>query len=160
MKAYQIFARMDAAQSVEFMGVMKDKAPGAFAQALQAASAVMKARPVYLKRQPFERRAEAVRRCLSRVAGNALAEELLATYFLDCRKSLLTEWLDILGLEHEDGILQADNPECPPAEKLSAAIATLRGKDDPDVELLLQAFAAQSAIDWPELDQQLEVSAA
>ncbi len=87
------------------------------------------------------------------MASGPIAEEILATYFLECRKELLTEWLDQLGLEHEEGVLADSNPECPDEDKLGKAVETYRGQDDdPDRELLLRAFASQSAIDWPALD--------
>ena len=94
-----------------------------------------------------------LRRTLSRVGANLVADELLAIYFLECRKPLLLEWLDLVGLAHEDGTLKDETPAQPPATELSAAVAKYRGAgDDPDRELLLRAFAAQNAIEWPALD--------
>lgn len=156
MRSYQVFAAMSAERANGFLRTLKEKAPGMFAQAVAAASASMKARPIYLSRQPFEKRAQAVRRALARVSANPVAEELLAVYFLDCRKELLVEWLDTLGIEHEDGTLRADAPPPPPDAELGRAVKSFRDKDaDPDRELLLRAFAAQSAIDWPGLEAHL-----
>jgi hypothetical protein len=115
-------------------------------------------------RQPHAKRAELVRRALARVAASAVAEELLAVYFLDCRKELLVEWLDAVGLEHEDGTLKADAPPCPEAGKLAKAVERFRGAasqggdpgDRAERELLLRAFAAQTAVDWPALEKLLE----
>ena len=64
------------------------------------------------------------------IAANVVADELLAVYFLECRKDLLTEWLDLLGLEHEDGTLADDEPTAPADEALQKAIAEYRAKDD------------------------------
>ena len=59
----------------------------------------------------------------------------------------------LVGLAHEDGTLKDDEPAQPAASELAAAVAKYRGAgDDPDRELLLRAFAAQSAIEWPALD--------
>jgi hypothetical protein len=57
-----------------------------------------------------------------------------------------------VGLEHDEGILKDENP-CPPAkEELEKATKRfLEGDQVEDRELLLRAFAAQSAIDWPDL---------
>ena len=161
MRAFQIFAAMPPDRATEVLRGIAERSPAMFAQALLAASAALKARPVYLNRQPFERRANAVRRTVARVASNALAEELLAVYFLECRKPLLVEWLDTLGVEHEDGMLADAAPAPPPTEQLRAALKSFRtAQDEDDRELLLRAFAAQSAIDWPELDDLLEPTAA
>ena len=48
----------------------------------------------------------------------ALAEEMLASYFLECRKELLAEWLDGLGIEHEKGSLKEEAPTQPDGSKL------------------------------------------
>lgn len=153
MRSYQVFAAMspECAQSV--MSGLSEKSPQTFKQALFAASAAMNARPVYLQRQPFAKQAQAVRRALSRVAANGVAEEILAIYFLECRKELLVEWLDALGLEHEEGTLVEDQPAAPDEKVLrEARDAFCAVDDDADRELLVSAFAAQTAIDWPELE--------
>jgi hypothetical protein len=163
MRAYQVFSRMTDPEASRFLAVLAEKAPALHVQALGAAAAAMRARPQYLMKQPHEKRAEAVRRALARVATSEVAEELLAVYFLDGRKELLTEWLDTIGLEHEEGALKADAPPCPPDAELAKAVERYRGgaKEDGEPgdawerELLLRAFAAQTAVDWPALEKLL-----
>jgi hypothetical protein len=153
MRSYQIFASMSAEQATNLLQGLASKQPAAYAQAVAAAAAALKARPVYLQRQSAEKRAEAVRRALARVTGNAMAGEMLAVYFLDCRKALLVEWLDRLGLEHEDGTLMVDAPPPPPDADLRKAVdGFLSADEDPDRALLLAAFEAQDAIEWPVLE--------
>lgn len=156
MRAFEIFQAMSAERAAEVLGTLEQQAPAAYTQAVAAASAALKARPKFLMRQTPERRAREVRRALARVRANELAEEILATYFLEARRALLVEWLDAVGVEHEEGQLESDAPEPPASETLRSALESFRGKDDdPDRELCLRAFAAQSAIDWPELDEAL-----
>jgi hypothetical protein len=132
--------------------VLVEKSPGVYTQAVAATSAAMNARPKFLMRQPADKRANMVRRTLARVRANDLAEEILAAYFLEGRKQLLTEWLDLVGLDHDEGILESENPPPPPKPRLEEAIQSfLAGEGTEDRELLLRAFAAQSAIDWPDL---------
>ena len=106
MRSYHVFASMSAERAAQMLKPLAQKAPAVFAQAVAVASAALKARPVYLLRQPFAKRAEAVRRALSRVASDPVASEVLAVYFLECRSELLVEWLDTVGLEHEEGTLK------------------------------------------------------
>ena len=128
--------------------------------AVGAAAAARKARPGYLQRPPGEKRAQAVRRALSRVASDPIAAEVLAVYFLECRNELLLEWLDGLGLEHEEGVLSAETPPEPKKAELDQAIDDFLARDDdPDRRLLLSAFAAQESIDWPGLDARVEAAA-
>ncbi len=159
MRPFQIFAAMSAESAAAFFRGLSNDAPAVFNQAVHTASAALKSRPQYLLKQPFEKRAAALRRALSRVSSDGVAEEMLAVYFLECRKELLLEWLDVVGVEHEEGTLKQESPAEPEEKKLRAALKKFRTQDDDaDRELLLRAFAAQSSIDWPKLDGYLEPS--
>jgi hypothetical protein len=153
VKAYQVFARMPPERAQALLEALREGAPAVHAQALAAASAFLRARPQFVQKQRPERRAQLVRQALSRVATSIVAEEVLAAYFLHVKKALLVEWLDALGLEHEEGALKADAPPEPERGLLEKAVSAFRKPDDAaDRELLLQAFAAQSAIAWPTLE--------
>ena len=155
MRPYQLFAAIAPEQARRVLAALQEKAPLAWAQALGLTAGTLKARPVFLQRQPPERRMELVRKALARVAADPVAEEMLAVYFLECRKELVIDWLDRLGVAHEDGTLQGEPAE-PAEKKLRDAVASFRKEatdaDAADRELLLRAFAAQSSIDWPKLD--------
>jgi hypothetical protein len=153
MRSFQVFAAMTPEQATAMLASVKEKVPGMFTQAIAAAAAAFKARPVYVARQPIEKQAASIRRALSRVTASAFAEELLAVYFIECKKDLLVEWLDSLGIEHEDGTLTENAPKQPAKAVLTKAVkAFLAADDDSDRELLLSAYAAQSSVDWPELE--------
>ncbi len=159
MRPHEIFAAMPPEHAEAFFATLAEQCPALFTQAVHAAALAMKSRPQYLFRQPPEKRGAAVRRALARVASGPMAEEVLATYFLECRKEVLTDWLDRVGLEHEEGLLKADAPDSPSQGALDQALKDYRaaaGDDDrDDRELLLRAFAAQASIDWSLLDAQL-----
>jgi hypothetical protein len=157
MRSYQVFAAMSPERATEVMHAIAEAAPVMFASALQLAGATLKTRPSYLQRQPFDRRAAAIRRALARVAANSIAEETLAVYFTECRKELLLEWLELLGVKHEDGILSDEAPPAPAEDELRKTTERFLGTDDDaDRELLLRAFAAQESIDWPILEAVLD----
>lgn len=159
MRSYQVFAQMTPERAAQVMAVLVEDAPAVYTQAVAATSLAMNARPKFLMRQPADKRANMVRRTLARVRANDLAEEILAAYFLESRKELLTEWLDLVGLEHDEGILENENPPQPPRPQLEEAVKSfLAGDGAEDRELLLRAFAAQSAIDWPDLAATFEDS--
>lgn len=133
---------------------IKETAPTIFVQSVHAAAAALKTRPAFLMKQPFAKQAAGVRRALSRVAANPIADETLAMYFLEVRKELLIEWLDQIGIDHDEGALTQDSPEEPSPAKVTEAVEKFRGADDDaDRELLLRAFSAQASIEWPTLDE-------
>ncbi len=159
MRPHQVFGQMTPEHAAQVMAVLAEKSPGVYTQAVAATGMAMNARPKFLLRQPAEKRANMIRRALSRVRANDLAEEVLAAYFLDARRELLTEWLDSVGLKHEKGILQEEDPPPPAKEQLEQATESfLKGAETEDRKLLLRAFAAQSAIDWPDLTAAVEGS--
>ena len=154
MKAYQVFARMTPERARVLLDGLRKEAPGVYTQALGAASVWLRARPQFVLKQPAEKRARLVRQALSRVATNIIAEEVLAAYFLQVKKTLLVEWLDAVGLEHEEGSLKTDAPPEPVRGVLEKAVASFEKPEDAaDRALLLQAFAAQTAIEWPTLEE-------
>lgn len=156
MRSFQVFSEMTPEQAEAFFSRIKEKAPAYFTESLRAASAALKTRPTFLLKQPFPKQVNSLRRALSRVASNPVADEALAMYFLEVRRELLTEWLDGAGIPHEDGALQEDSPAQPAEEQLRKSVAAFRSAaDDDDRELLLRAFAAQGAIEWPVLDELL-----
>ncbi len=157
MKPNQIFASMSPERCEKLLEQVSGEAPEALKQIVASAAVSLKFRPQFLWKQPPAKRAASVRRALARVGASPLAEELLAIYFLQCRLELLREWLDLLGLEHEDGVLQQEVVPSPDPAELAKHVASFRaGSDDEDRELLLRVFSAQSAIDWPALEALLE----
>src|SRR3990172_5586831 len=98
MRSFQIVASLPPERACALLRSLSEKGPVVFAQALGTACIALRSRPVYLQRQPFEKRAEAIRRALSRVAAEPVAAEVLAAYFLECRKALLVEWLERGGV--------------------------------------------------------------
>ena len=157
MRPNQIFAAMSQEKCGQIMEKIAQQSPEAVKQTVAAAAIALKFRPHFLLKQPLEMRVSSVRRALSRTSANALAEELLAVYFLKCRLDLLSEWLDLVGLEHEEGILKSDVVTSPPEAELRTKVASFLAKDgDEDRGLLLKAFAAQTAIAWPVLDELIE----
>ena len=158
MKAYQVFARMTPERTHALLEGLRKGAPAVYTQALGAASVWLKARPQFVQKQTPERRAKLVRQALARFSTSLVAEEVLAAYFLQVKKPLLIEWLDAVGLAHEDGMLTAEAaPPQPERALLEKAVAAYRAKPDDaaDRALLLEAFAAQTAIEWPALEELL-----
>ena len=153
MRPHQIFGEMSQEKCEQVMRKISEEAPDVFRQTVSTAATTLKFRTQYLWKQPIPKRVAAVRRVLARAQSNPLAEELLAIYFLKCRLELLTEWLDLVGLAHEDGMLTDDEACCPDVAVLEEKVKRFRGGKDDDCDLLLQVFAGQAAIDWPALDE-------
>ena len=156
MRPHQIIAGLSGEEFEKIMGAIEAESPEALQSTTVAAAQVLKFRPKFLLKQPPAKRLSSIKGALSRVTAAALAEELLAVYILKCRLPLLEEWLDLMGLEHEEGILTDDDVVCPGADELAQKVETFRKGDDPgERELLMRVFNAQTAIDWPALEELL-----
>ena len=159
MRPHQIFAAMSQDKCAAIMAKIENESPEAVASTVAAAAVTLKFRPKFLLKQPPAKRIASVKRAMSRVTSNDMAEELLAVYFLKCRNELLCEWLDAVGLEHEAGILTQEEVPCPETDELAKKVSDFRGKDDDDDrDLLLRVFSAQTAIVWPALESILDES--
>lgn len=157
MRPHQIIAGMSQEEFDALMGAIGEESPETAQSTTVAAAQVLKFRPKFLMKQPPAKRLKSVKGAMSRVSAEGLAEELLAIYFLKCRLELLTEWLDLMGLEHEEGILTQDEVPCPEKAELEKKVASFRGAGDgTDRDLLLRVFGAQAAIEWPALDEILD----
>ena len=154
MRSNEIFSQMSPDAALAFLDEIHREAPRVEEIALSAAASAFRLRPVFLRKQPRKKQSEWVRQALSRNSFAPVAEELLAEYFLEYHADLLGEMLDLFGLEHEKGVLKGDTPVCPDDAKLADAVAKFRAGENPARrELLLRAFAAQSAIEWPALEK-------
>ena len=157
MRPHQIIAAMSQEKFEQLLGKLNDENPEVIRGTTVAAAQVLKVRPKFLMKQPPAKRMKSIKQAVSRVTANHLAEELLAVYLLKGQLGLLTEWLDLMGLEHEEGILTQEEVPCPDAAELVDKVGQYRAaSDDDDRELLLQVFSGQAAIDWPALDALLE----
>ncbi len=156
MRPHQIIAAMSPERFERLLGRLNDENPEVIRGTTIAAAQVLKFRPKFLLKQPPAKRMKSIQQAVSRVTANHLAEELLAVYLLKCQLALLTEWLDLMGLEHEEGILTQEVVPCPDTAELEKKVAQYRAaSDDEDRELLLQVFSGQAAIEWPALDELL-----
>ena len=156
MRSNEIFARMRPEVAEGFLGELAQADPATAGVILNAIAGAFKLRPKFLRRQPRSRQAEWMRKVLARPGSCEAAEEILASYFLGQHLELLTELLEGLGIEHEEGRLQDENPDCPDPRSLEKTVdAYLEGAHPERRRLLLEAFAAQNAIDWPDLERLL-----
>ena len=88
-----------------------------------AIASTLRFRPVAVRKLPIDKR---VGYLLGAVrVGDALASTLLLALHLGRRRAILAAFLDQLGIEHEDGVIQVDEFETPTAEQFTAAVGAV-----------------------------------
>jgi hypothetical protein len=136
------------------VGEMRDEVKPLYKQIERTAAETLRLRSVFLGKQPFPKRCQMIRKAMALKVNAEAAAEVLAAFFMERYSEDVTELLDSFGVEHEDGVLKGPSPEEPTPKVLKETVekfpkggnALIRG-------VLLRAFAAQAAVDWPRLDE-------
>ena len=151
-----VFRSMSDEEVQHLVGEMRDHLRPLYKQLEGHAAATMRLRPVFLGKQPFEKRCQLIRKAFSLKMNAEPAGEILPAFFMERYPKDVVELLDALGVKHDEGVLKEDAPKAPTKAKLTKAVEAFRKGENPIMRnLLLKTFAAQSAIDWPELDAML-----
>jgi hypothetical protein len=122
------------------------------AEAIVAIAQRIKFRPKSVIALPVEKKAKHL------VAVGALSElvaaRLLVAYHLAHQRPMMGAFLDALGVAHEDGLINDEEMEAPPAERLEQATTTLTAKFPADeVALYLSTLWWQDPDTWGGLDK-------
>ena len=122
-------------------------------RALVAAMAeAQKMRPVFIGRQPKERRHKNFVQMLSRIGAEEHAGNLIRSWLFKEHKDVLTDFLGKLGIEHEEGMVD-ELPDSIDDAKLNEAVDLLLEKHDQElVAVYLTAFNASNENRWDNLD--------
>lgn len=129
------------------------------AEAVAAIAQRIKFRTKSVLALPIEKKARHL------VALGALSElvaaRLLVAYHLAHQRPMMGSFLDALGIEHEEGLIAADEIEAPAPERLREAAATLaRAYPAEDVALYLSTLIWQDPDTWGGLADVPEVRTA
>ena len=80
---------------------------------------------------------------------DTIAARALVSYHLETQRPMMAEFLDALGIAHEDGLISDETVAKPEAGKLRDAAATLASKYPPeDVSLYLSTLVSQDPETW------------
>jgi hypothetical protein len=111
----------------------------------------LKARPVFIKRLPLERKAAYLAREMAR--NDYLCDAALSAYHFTGHRSMLTDFLNTVGIAHENGHYETvGSAEPPSTETLEKAIRQLLDKYRRlDVLIYLGALVVQDRQFWAHL---------
>jgi len=123
---------------------------------LGAVAEARKLRPVFLERQPRPQRHAVMLATLARPSLDMVTANLLRTWLLKKHKQMLTDFLDALGIAHQEGVVE-DLPPAMDDAKVRAAVDGLLAKHPPEaVAVYLHAFNQMNEVEWPSLKTMLE----
>jgi len=156
LKSYELFGFMSPELANDIVAFAHEADKPVYKATLAAVAQARHLRPVFLERQPRPQRHAAMVATLARPALDAAAAGLLRAWLLKKQKAMLVDFLDALGIKHEDGVVE-NLPGDMDDTKLKSAVTALLAKYPPEaVAVYLNAFNEMNEANWPNLKTMLE----
>jgi hypothetical protein len=156
MTPHQIFANIPPALATEILEFAFTTDKALYHTALDAVAQMRRMRRVFLERQPRGERHALMVPCLGRAALGPPADALLRHWLLKKHVALVRDFLDGLGIKHEEGVVD-DLPASVEDAPLQAAIEGLLAKHPAElVAIYLHAFHHMNEAQWANLDLHLQ----
>lgn len=157
MNAHQILKQLPAGTRDEIFGYYITKEPKVFLAALDTMAPLRKLRPVFVRKKDQAWQRKWLQESLEMRVGDQTAEHLLQIWLMKAQVSMLTTFLDELGVKHDGNGAVDDLPENLEADKLRNAVNLLLEKfPAPHVAIYLHVFQLQQPNGWPELAEVLK----
>jgi hypothetical protein len=156
LTSHELFGFMSPALAAEILLFAFESEKPTYRATLGAVAEARHVRPVFLERQPKTQRHADMLASLARPALEAVAANLIRTWLIKKHKSMLMDFLNALGIENSEGVVE-DLPAGVDDEKLKAAVDGLLAKYPPEaVAVYLHAFNDMNEANWSNLKQLLD----
>ena len=156
LTSHELLGFMSPALALDILTYAYETDKPLYRATLGAVAEARKLRPVFLERQPRPQRHAAMLATLARPALDMVAANLIRTWLLKKHKQMLTDFLDALGIAHQEGMVE-DLPPTMDDAKVRAAVDALLAKHPPEaVAVYLNAFNEMNEVEWPSLKTMLE----
>jgi len=152
---------MPAAVAWQIFGFLFEKEKPLYKATIEALAKKRNLRPVFVERKPREERFAWMKDALSKVVNDPVAAHLLQVWLVGAQSAVLCDFLDALGIKHDDNGTVESLPSAPAKEALAAAVDTLFAKHDAGiVAVYLHTFQAlHEEGGWSTLAELLESDA-
>ena len=156
LTSHELFGFMSPALANEILSFTFESDKPAYKAMLAAVAQAKHVRPVFLERQARDARHASMLTALSKPNLEAAAGSLLRVWLVKKQSAMLIDFLNALGLPHENGAVD-DLPAAMDDAKLKPAIETLLGKYPHEaVAVYLNAFNEMNTVNWANLQAALE----
>ena len=156
LQPHEIFARMPEPVSEQLLGYLCDKEKPLYKATIDTLTKQRKLRSIFVERKPRPERHTWMRDALGRKVNEAVSAHLLQIWLVGAHAKLLCDFLDILGIAHDENGTIEELPSAPEKAQLTAAIDTVCASHDPGVvAVYLHAFQALDEKGWSTLEELL-----
>ena len=142
----QVIEQLRALSEARFLCIYESLSQQGFGPLDGEVAKALKYRPQMIRKLPMPQRAKKAKSLLLAASNSEMAYEVFGTYLLKDHRELVTGFLDLTGVRHDNGMIEDLDGNPPEAAKLDAALTELDQKFAPaDVTLYLAMCAEQ----WP-----------
>ena len=153
MSPNDIFVQMPGSTSAAMLADLFENEKALYKNLIENLAKQRKLRPVFIERKPRTERFAWIKEALGRRQNEPVAANLLQIWLVSRHSSMLCDFLDSLGIKHDDNGTVDQIPPQPERAPLDAAVSALLEKYDPSiVTVYLHAFQALDETGWPLLD--------
>jgi hypothetical protein len=154
MSPNEIFAHMPESTCTTMLGEMFEHEKPLYKNLIENLATQRKLRPIFVERKPRIERFAWLREALGRKQNEAIAANLLQIWLVSRHSAMLCDFLDSLGIKHDENGTVSQIPPQPEKPALEAAVENLLGKyESPIVAVYLHAFQALDDTGWPALEE-------
>jgi len=157
LKPHEIFSRMPRETAAKLFSFLHEKEKPLYRATIESLAKQRKLRPVFIERKPRNERHVWMQETLGKKNSAGIAAHLLQIWLVGAHAPLLCDFLDGLGIKHDENGTVETLPPAPPKAELARVIETLGSRHDADVvKVYLHAFYALDDQGWPTLAELLE----
>jgi hypothetical protein len=154
MSPNDIFAQMPESTCSVLLGEMFEHEKALYKNLIDNLAKQRKLRPIFVERKPRAERFAWLKDALGRKVNEPFAANLLQIWLVSRHSAMLCDFLDSLGIKHDDNGTVDNIPAQPEKGALEASVAGLLEKYDPAVvAVYLHAFQALDETGWPLLEE-------
>jgi hypothetical protein len=155
-KPYEVFAAIPPAVAEQLFSYIHEREKPLYKATIDTLAKQRKLRPIFVERKPRLERHTWMKDALGRKVNEGVAAHFLQIWLVGAHAKLLCDFLDGLGIAHDENGTIENLPPTPTKEALIKAIDPLFAKHDPVVvAVYLHAFQALDEDGWPPLAELL-----
>lgn len=159
LTAHEIFVFMPQPLALEIIDTLHTTQKEIYRAALATVAESRKVRVLFLERKPRSEQHKDIFASVCKPGLDALALNLLQAWLLKSQSAMLADFLNALGVKHDQGLVE-ELPATMPDEKLKPAIeAVLAKHPHQKVAVYLRAFNDLNETNWPNLAEMLDKDA-
>ncbi len=143
---------MPADAAGDLLGFVLEKEKPLYKATIETLAKQRKLRPIFVERKPRAERHAWLKEALGRKQNEGVAAHLLQIWLVGQHAKLLSDFLDGLGIKHDENGTAEELPPSPARQKLLPVIDQLLQKHDAQtVRIYLHTFRALDEQNWTAL---------